>query len=339
MTRPDTPDAIDARLADFRDRFTTLERAIGAVVVGVDDLVRDCLVAIVAGGHVLLEGVPGLGKTSLVKAIGAAVELDAGRIQCTPDLMPADIIGTHIVNDDEHGRRRFQFERGPVFHHILLVDEINRATPKTQSALLEVMQEHRVSVGRDVLDLPRPFFVMATQNPLEMEGTYPLPEAQIDRFMVKLEVAFPPLDTLMAIARTTTGATPPRVVPAWDGAGIEAAQELLTHVPIAEPITRYAAELVLATHPEHPHASEPVRRFLAYGASPRALQALIRTARVHCALRDGSAVGVDDLRAVAHACLRHRLIANFEGEAEGIRPDTIIDRVLAEIPAPGGQAA
>lgn len=339
MTEATAPVDIDAQLAVFRERFTALQQSIGTVIVGVDDLVRDCLVCIFAGGHSLLEGVPGLGKTSLVKAIGSALDLDAGRIQCTPDLMPADILGTHIVNEDEHGRRRFEFERGPVFHHILLVDEINRATPKTQSALLEVMQEGRVSVGREVLNLPKPFFLMATQNPLEMEGTYPLPEAQLDRFLFKLEVAFPPLDTLLAIARATTGSKPATITPVWTGSDIEAAQDLLTQIPIADPITRYAAQLILATHPEHPSASERVKRLIAYGASPRGLQALIRSARVHCALRDGTSVAVEDIRAVAHPCLRHRLIANFEGEAEGLRSDELIDQVLLEVPAPGSDVA
>lgn len=321
-------------IAAFATGFAELSAALSTAILGADDLVRDCLVAICAGGHVLLEGVPGLGKTSLVKAIAAGLGLDHGRIQCTPDLMPADILGTHILDEDEQGRRRMAFHRGPVFHHILLVDEINRATPKTQSALLEVMQERRVSTGRESLALPEPFFVMATQNPLEMEGTYPLPEAQLDRFLFKVKVAFPGLDTLVAIGQQTTGLRQAVVPAVWSGAKLLAMQEVVAAIPIAEPVTRYAARLVLATHPDQPGVDARVQRAIAYGASPRGMQALIRAGRVHCALRRGSAVSVADLRAVALPALRHRVIRNFEGEAEALDIDKLITDLLRSVPVP-----
>jgi len=332
-----TATAIQEQLHRFREDFGRLQQEIGRAIVGSDELVTDCLTAICAGGHVLLEGVPGLGKTSLVKAISAALDLDSGRIQCTPDLMPADILGTHVVNEDESGRRRFIFDPGPVFHHVLLVDEINRATPKTQSALLEVMQEGRVSAGRETHRLPQPFFLMATQNPLEMEGTYPLPEAQLDRFIFKLLVTFPQLETLVTIAKQFTGYEQDHPDAIWDGGHLRAAQEMLTRLPIAEPVTAYAARLVLATHPDQDGAPESVKRFVAYGSSPRGLQALIRAARVRCALREGTSVSVADVRSVVKPSLRHRMIRNFEGEAEATDIDQVIGEIVAKVPAPGSE--
>jgi len=318
----------------FREDFQRLQTAIGAAVVGAEELVRDCLIALCCNGHVLLEGVPGLGKTSLVKAIGQAIGLDTGRIQCTPDLMPADILGTHIVDEDGDGRRRLTFARGPVFHHLVLVDEINRATPKTQSALLEVMQEQQVSAGGEQFPLPAPFFLMATQNPLEMAGTYPLPEAQLDRFQFKLLVPYPSLETLVTIGQQHSGLQTAAVERVWSGEAVRSARAFLAALPVAEAVTTYAARLVLASHPEQETAPAAVRRTLAYGASPRALQALLRGARVVCALRGGTAVSAEDIRSVAHQSLRHRLIVNFEGEADGIATDQLIDDILAAVPAP-----
>ena len=330
---------LDARFGEFRERFVALRDEIQRAVVGYEELLQDVLVAVVSHGHVLLEGVPGLGKTFLVRTLSRALDLGFGRVQCTPDLMPADILGTHIVSDDGSGHRSFRFEKGPVFTNLLLVDEINRATPKTQAALLEVMQEERVTMGGETHSLPRPFFVMATQNPLEMEGTYPLPEAQLDRFFFKLRVPFPTGDELVEISRRTTGAVEPNVENRMSGEELIAFQDLLKHVPIAEPIQRYAADLVLATHPESDKALADVRRFISYGASPRGMQTLIRAARVHCALDDRTAVSVHDIQRVARPALRHRVLLNFEGEAEAKDVDALLGEILDQVPTPAGEAA
>jgi MoxR-like ATPase len=332
------PEALGERLEAFRRRFEELQQAVGTAVVGHRALVTDTLTAIFCQGHVLLEGVPGLGKTFLVRTLSRVLGLTSGRIQCTPDLMPADILGTHVVGEDEAGHRTLRFEQGPVFMHLLLVDEINRATPKTQSALLEAMQEHAVTAGGERFPLPQPFFVLATQNPLEMEGTYPLPEAQLDRFCFKLQVAFPGAEDLVEISRRTTGFHEPvaeSVLPAEELVGY---QEALTHVPVADPVAAYAADLVLATHPDSPAATEEVKRFVAYGASPRGMQTLIRAGRVRAVLAGRTAVATEDVAAVAHQALRHRLILNFEGEAENISPDIILEDVLRRVPAPGETA-
>ncbi len=333
-----TTTEIQEQLHKFRNDFTQLQSEIARAIVGSEDLINQCLIAICAGGHVLLEGVPGLGKTSLVTAISKALDLNFGRIQCTPDLMPADILGTHVVNEDENGRRSFIFEPGPVFHNILLVDEINRATPKTQSALLEAMQEGKVSAGSKTHQLPDPFFVLATQNPLDMEGTYPLPEAQVDRFIFKLLVSFPELDTLVSIAKQFTGYTSEQPDSVWNGDNLKQAQIMLSQIPVADPVTAYAAKLILATHPNNELANERVKRFVSYGASPRGLQSIIRAARVCCALREGTSVSANDVQKVAVASLRHRVILNFEGEAEAVNVDKIIDELINEIAAPGEES-
>ena len=333
------PTELEARFGELRTRFAALHAEIQRAVVGYDELLRDVLIAVVSHGHVLLEGVPGLGKTFLVRKLAQALQVDFGRIQCTPDLMPADILGTHIVNEDESGRRRFQFEKGPVFTNLLLVDEINRATPKSQAALLEVMQEERVTVGGDCFDVARPFFVMATQNPLEMEGTYPLPEAQLDRFFFKLRVPFPGRAELVEISRRTTGAYEPTVNQVMSGEELLGFQRVLTYVPIAEPVADYAAALVLASHPGTEGCTEQVRRFVAYGASPRGMQTLVRAARVHCLLEGRTAVAVADIQRVAKPALRHRILLNFEGEAEAKNVDLIIDEILAGVPAPAAGAS
>ncbi|MHA3774366.1 AAA family ATPase [Verrucomicrobiota bacterium sgz303538] len=334
-----SPESINARFDQFRDTFQRLSSEIQRAIVGYDELITDCLTAVFSQGHVLLEGVPGLGKTYLVKVLGRVLGLAPGRVQCTPDLMPADILGTHIVAEDANGRRAFRFEKGPVFANVLLVDEINRATPKTQSALLEVMQERAVTIGGERHPVPTPFFVLATQNPMEMEGTYPLPEAQLDRFFFKIKVPFPKLESLVEISKRTSGFAEPELAQVVKSDELVALQELLTHVPVADPITEYAARLILATHPEPSHRTGKVARFVSYGASPRGMQALIRAARVFCLLDGRSAVSVDDIRRSVRPALRHRVILNFEGEAEAVDMDRLLGELLDEVPAPGALAA
>ncbi|MDX1563881.1 MAG: MoxR family ATPase [Phycisphaeraceae bacterium] len=331
---------LDEKLKFFTERFVQLKSEIAKAVVGHEQLVTDTLVAIFSRGHVLLEGVPGLGKTHLVKVLSSALGLTFGRVQCTPDLMPADILGTHIIGEDASGRRAMRFEKGPVFRHLLLVDEINRATPKTQSALLEVMQEHTVTAGGEKFQMPEPFFVLATQKPREMEGTNPLPEAQLDRFFFKLNVTFPELDELVNISKQTTGIAPPSLNEVMDGDQMLQMQTLLNHVPAADPITRYAASLVLATHGQvSGDQADDLKRYIAYGSSPRGLQALIRAARVYCLLDGRTAVAVQDVQRAARPALRHRMILNFEGQAESVDVDALIDRLLSAVPTPGAVAA
>jgi len=326
-------------LDHFRTLFTTLKAEIQRAIVGYDELLTDTLLAVFSGGHVLLEGVPGLGKTYLVRVISQIIGLEPGRVQCTPDLMPADILGTHIVNEDAHGRRVLHFEKGPVFKNLLLVDEINRATPKTQAALLEVMQERAVTAGGERHTLPEPFFVLATQNPMEMEGTYPLPEAQLDRFMFKLKVPFPSLESLVEISRRTTGFSEPELKTILTGAELMRLQHVLAQLPVADPVATYASRLVLGSHPDQPGALPAVSRYVAYGSSPRGLQALIRGARVHCAVRGGTAVSIEDVQKVAHVSLRHRIILNFEGEAQQLKVDGIVDDLLKQVTTPAMEAA
>jgi MoxR-like ATPase len=318
-------------VARFRERFAAIEAELGRVIVGQRELLEHVVIALLAGGHVLLEGVPGLGKTLLVRTLAQAVDLRFARIQFTPDLMPADILGTNLIVQDERGQRRFEFQPGPVFAQIVLADEINRATPKTQSALLEAMQEHAVTTAGETRSLGEPFFVLATQNPIEMEGTYPLPEAQLDRFLFKLRVPFPALDDLQQIIDRTTGPATPPVARVADGETIVGMQALAREVPVAAPVREYAARLVLATHPESSAAVEAARRFVRYGASPRGMQALILAGKVRALSQGRLNLAVDDLRALALPALRHRLILNFEGEAEGTDPDDVLRAALAEL--------
>lgn len=334
-----SPEVLGQRMELLQDRFQSLVDQIQKAIVGYDELISDVLVSLFSQGHVLLEGVPGLGKTYLVKVLSQVLGLTFGRVQCTPDLMPADVLGTHIVGEDEHGHRAFRFEKGPVFHHLLLVDEINRATPKTQAALLEVMQERTVTAGGERFEMPAPFFVLATQNPLEMEGTYPLPEAQLDRFFFKLRVPFPKIDDLVEISNRTTKFTEPELNIVLSGEEFIEFQHVLTELPVAEPLTRYAAQLILATHPEHGHPETEVKRFVSYGASPRGLQAIIRAARAYSMLAGRTAVSLEDIRRSALPALRHRIILNFEGEAEQVSVDTLVRDLLEKVPTPAKGAA
>jgi len=327
-------EAIREQLDQFRADFQRLRAEIAKVIVGQDEIVEGTLTALIAGGHVLLEGVPGLGKTLLVRTLSEALHLQFQRIQFTPDLMPADLIGTNIVLETPEGARRFEFQRGPVFANILLADEINRATPKTQSALLEAMQEHNVTVAGQTYPLPEPFFVMATQNPLEMEGTYPLPEAQLDRFFFKLLVHYPRFAEIETILDRTTEAVKPRVEAIFDGQRILALSQLARQIPIAAEVRRYGIAIVMATHPNNEEAAPMTRQYVRYGSSPRGAQAIILAAKLRAILDNRYHVAREDIRAVAPAALRHRLILNFEGQAENIQPDEVIANVLQTVREP-----
>lgn len=315
----------------FRQTASAIEEQVGRVIVGQKELVRHTLITLLAGGNALLEGVPGLGKTMLVRTLAQAVDCAFSRIQFTPDLMPADIVGTNLITEDENGHRQFQFEAGPIFANLVLADEINRATPKTQSAMLEAMQEHSVTVAKVTRRLPEPFFVLATQNPLEMEGTYPLPEAQLDRFFFKIDVPFPSVDELVEIANRTTSVEMPQAEPVASGEQIRQMQELARGAPIAPHVTEYAARLLKASHPDDLDAPPLVRQYVRYGASPRGLQAMILAGKI-IALMDGRFnVAYDDIRQAALPALRHRLILNFEAQAEGVSSDTVIVHLLEHI--------
>jgi len=312
----------------FCERFTTAMDEIGRFIVGQRNVVEGTLTALLSAGHVLLEGVPGLGKTMLVRTLSRVLDLSFSRIQFTPDLMPADITGTDMVMENEHGERFFQFQQGPIFANVVLADEINRATPKTQSALLEAMQDKSVTVGKTTYDLERPFFVMATQNPIEMEGTYPLPEAQVDRFFFKLRIDYPDAADLDAILTRTTAGAPPDVTPVLTRDDVLSMRRAVRQVPIAPHVQQQAVAFVMATHPDHDGAPDVVKRYVRYGSSPRGGQTLVTAARIRALLDGRFHVSVDDIVAVAKPALRHRLILTFQGEAEGIDPDAIIDAVV-----------
>jgi len=324
-------DPITRDVVEFRQMFRAIRDELSRVIVGQQGLLELVIIALLSGGHVLLEGVPGLGKTLLVRTLAQALDLRFSRIQFTPDLMPADILGTNLIVQDESGRRRFEFQSGPVFAQIVLADEINRATPKTQSALLEAMQEHAVTTGGETRRLVEPFFVLATQNPIEMEGTYPLPEAQLDRFLFKLRVPFPELTELEEIIDRTTGPEVSAAGRVADGPVVIGMQALARQVPVAAHVREYAARLVLATHPGSTGAVDSARRFVRYGASPRGAQALILAGKVRALSQGRVNVAVEDLRALALPALRHRLILNFEGEAEGTDPDDVLRAAMQEI--------
>ena len=318
----------DARAREFVSQFEGLRSEVEKVIVGHRDIIDHVLIGMFAGGHVLLEGVPGLGKTLLVKTLAEGLHLTFSRVQFTPDLMPADIIGTNIIVEDADGRKHFQFQQGPIFTHIALADEINRATPKTQSALLEGMQEGAVTVGGTSRPLPQPFFVLATQNPIEMEGTYPLPEAQLDRFFFKLRVRYPAIEELNRIIDRTTQVKPATISRVMTGEQVMGFRELIREVPIATHVRDVASAIVMATHPQWSGAPDVTRRFVRYGASPRGAQALVLGAKVRALAEGRYNVSVEDLKALAAPALRHRIILNFEGEAEGVDVDTLVGQIV-----------
>jgi MoxR-like ATPase len=325
-------DEVREQVTLFRKRMDDLRTEIAKSIVGNREVVDGVISCMLAGGHALLEGVPGLGKTMLVRTMAEVLSLTFSRIQFTPDLMPADILGTTVIDETQGGAKAFEFRRGPIFANIVLADEVNRATPKTQSALLEAMQEHRVTAGKRTHVLDEPFVVLATQNPLEMEGTYPLPEAQLDRFLLKLFVRFPDREELHQILDLTTGAGIEKRCAVLDRQAILDMQHLVRQVPVARHVQDYAIRVLQATHPDGPDAPDLTRRFVRYGSSPRGAQAVLLAAKIR-ALFDGRfAASVDDVRAVAHPALRHRVLLNFEGEAEGIKTDQVIDVVLKAVP-------
>jgi MoxR-like ATPase len=319
-------------ISEFRAVVARIEDEVATVMVGQTDIVRDVLICLIAGGHALLEGVPGLGKTMLVKTFGEALDLAFSRIQFTPDLMPADITGTNILVEDPQGGRQFVFQPGPVFANLVLADEINRATPKTQSALLEAMAERTVTVANQGHRLDEPFFVLATQNPLEMEGTYPLPEAQLDRFFFKLVVPYPNAEDLTEIVRRTTAPAPPAAARVADGPTIRQMGLLAREVPISSAVTEYVVRLTLATHPENEDPPEIVRRYVRYGVSPRGAQAIVLGSKIRALMESRLNVAYDDVRAVAAPALRHRLILNFDAESSGVTADDILRELVATLP-------
>ncbi len=326
------PGAPPMPISEFRAVVTRIEEEVAKVMVGQSDIVRDVLICLIAGGHALLEGVPGLGKTMLVKTLGEALDLHFSRIQFTPDLMPADITGTNILVEDPQGGRQFVFQSGPVFANLLLADEINRATPKTQSALLEAMAERTVTVASRMHRLEEPFFVLATQNPLEMEGTYPLPEAQLDRFFFKLVVPYPDAEDLTEIVRRTTAPAPPAAAKVADGPTIRQMGLLAREVPISSAVTEYVVRLTLATHPESEAPPEVVRRYVRYGVSPRGAQAIVLGSKIRALMEGRLNVAYDDVRAVAAPALRHRLILNFDAESSGVTADDVLSELVATLP-------
>lgn len=321
----------------FQKQVGTLREEIGRVIVGNREVVDGVITCVLAGSHALLEGVPGLGKTMLVRTLAESLALEFSRIQFTPDLMPADIIGTVVVEESaQGGQTKFEFRKGPLFANIVLADEVNRATPKTQSALLEAMQEHRVTVGRTTYQLEEPYFVLATQNPLEMEGTYPLPEAQLDRFFYKLMVPFPSREELHTIIDRTTTDQDIKVGAVLKREDVLGMQKLVRRVPVARHVQDYAIRVVLATHPDHAEATELVKRFVRTGASPRGVQAVLLGAKIRALFAGRFAASIDDVRATVLPALRHRILRSFEGEAEGIDEDKILEEILKKLPESKG---
>ncbi len=318
----------DNEIKGIVDTIKAVENEVGKAIIGQKEIVRQVLIAIFTGGNVLLEGSPGLGKTQLVKTLSKVMDLSFSRIQFTPDLMPADVVGTNIIMKDERGNSKFEFQQGPVFAHLVLADEINRATPKTQSALLEAMQEHTVTVGNSTYHLEEPFMVLATQNPLENEGTYLLPEAQLDRFLFKLMVPYPNLEELKGIIGVTVNNETVELEKVIDRARILEIRNILKQVPISKLVEEYALKVVLATHSDYENAPELSKKYIRYGASPRAAQAIISTARVRAVMEGRYNVAFDDIKYVAPSALRHRFFMNFDAVADGVTAESIIDEIL-----------
>ena len=332
MVQPAPTPADKQAVCDFQRDVQQLKAEVGKVIVGNDQIVNGVITCLIAGGHGLLEGVPGLGKTMLVRTLTECVDLTFSRIQFTPDLMPADIVGTMMIVEDESSGKHFEFQRGPLFANIVLADEINRATPKTQSAMLEAMQEQRVTVARTTHDLEQPFMVLATQNPLEMEGTYSLPEAQLDRFLFKLQVRFPSREQLHTILERTTETLRPVAEPVLDRRRILEMRDVLRQVPIAPSVRDYAIRMIQATHADRDDAPPSVKKYVRFGSSPRGAQALLLGAKMSALLDGRFAVSTDDIAHTAHAALRHRIILSFEGDAEGITSDNVLDDIVASLP-------
>ena len=330
--------SIEEKISQFRSDYTNLKSEIGKVIVGHEDIVDGTLIAVFAGGHVLLEGVPGLGKTLLVRTLSQALDLSFSRIQFTPDLMPADILGTNLVVENAEGRKEFQFQKGPIFAHLVLADEINRATPKTQSAMLEAMQERSVTAGGEIRKLISPFFVLATQNPIDQEGTYPLPEAQLDRFFFKLVVTYPSGDELTEVINRTTEGRKIDVNNILDGNKINEYQDLVRQVPVPEHVKDYAVRLILATHPQTETAADITNQYLRFGSSPRGAQTLILASKVRALTEGRFNVSFDDIQKSILPTLRHRLIPNFEAEAEGITTDHVLKEIEAKTPKQASMA-
>ena len=326
-----TLESMQQRAEQFRQAYGRVQREIGKVIVGHTDIVHGVLTCLFVGGHALLEGVPGLGKTLLVRTLAQVLDLDFNRIQFTPDLMPSDVIGTNIINEGPDGRRAFSFQPGPLFAQIVLADEINRATPKTQSALLEAMQEHSVTVGGTVHKLQEPFFVMATQNPIEQEGTYPLPEAQLDRFFFKLTVNYSGREEMAAILDRTTRGEWPQAGKVMDGEEIRRWQQLVREVLVAPPVQDYAIRLVLATHPGGEFAAPQTNKYIRCGASPRGAQAIVLSSKVRALLEGRYNVGFEDVRTAYLPALRHRILLNFEAQAENVPSDTVLTEILGAV--------
>jgi len=326
--------AIDQQILTFQEQFNRVKLEVSKVIVGYNDIIDGVIMSLLASGHVLLEGVPGLGKTKLVSTLSDVMHLKFSRVQFTPDLMPADITGTNVVQEDALGEKFLEFQPGPIFSNIVLADEVNRATPKTQSALLEAMEERSVTVGKTTHKLDSPFFVLATQNPLEMEGTYPLPEAQLDRFFMKLKVDYPTVDSLHTILNRTTKIQEPKVDRVLGQNEVLEMRKTVRAVPIARPIQDYAIRITLATHPKPPHAQALTMKYVRYGSSPRGAQALVIGGKIRALLNNRLHVSCEDIRSVAYAALRHRVLLNFEGEAERVDTDAIIKGILEGTPEP-----